>query len=107
VSTVCVRTVSAAAVFAAAVAVCAAVRREREVRRRLARESASARLMAGCAHRDNEALRRDLEVFRRRLNLELAGRQVVAEADQVLTEALATHTDSDSIDPFSEGGPTA
>ena len=72
----------------------------------MARESASARLMAGCAHRDNDALRGQLEVFRRRLDLELAGRRVVAEADQVLSEALAAHTtDSDSIDPFSEGGP--
>jgi hypothetical protein len=57
--------------------------------------------MAGCAHRDNEALRVQLEVFRRRLDLELAGRLVVAEADQVLSEALAVHTTQ--IDP--EGGP--
>lgn len=97
----CVRTVSvsAAAVFAAAAAVYAGARREREARARLVREAASSRLMAGCAHRDNEALREQLKAFRRRMDLELAGRLVVAEADRVLSEALATH-----IDPTSEGG---
>ena len=101
VSTVCVRTVSAAAVLTAAAAVYAGVRRERGLRARLVRESASSRLMAGCAHRDNDALRVQLEGFRRRIELEVAGRQVVAEADRVLDEALAVQIRQ--IDP--EGGP--
>ena len=100
VSTVCVRTFSAAAVLTAAAAVYAGVRRERAERARLAREAASSRLMAGCAHRDNEALRNQLERFRRRLDVELAGRAVVAEADRVLDEALAVQIRQ--IDP--EGG---
>ena len=97
----CVRTVSTAAVFAAAVAVCAAVRRERALRR-LRREAVSERLMAGCQSRDNEALRDQLMAFRRRIDLEMAGRAVVQEADQVLSDALAAH--NTRIDPTSEGG---
>lgn len=100
VSTVCVRTFSAVAVLSAAAAAFVGVRRERAVRARLAREAASSRLMAGCAHRDSEALRVQLEGFRRRMQLEVAGRQVVAEADRVLDEALAVQIRQ--IDP--EGG---
>lgn len=96
------RTLSAAAAFAAAVAVYALVCRDR---RRLRREAVSQRLMAGCQSRDNDALRRELEAFRRRIDLELAGRAVVQEADQVLSDALAAH--NTRIDPTSEGGAAA
>lgn len=51
--------------------------------------------MAGC-------LAGDLAAFRARVELEAAERAVVAEADRVLSAALAVH----SIDPQSpEGGP--
>lgn len=93
-----VRTVSAAAVLAAAVLVYAAVRRDRRMHRELARERAAAtssRLMAGCVVRD-------LDAFRSRMDLALAQRAVVAEADRALDEALALH----SINPYDpEGGP--
>jgi hypothetical protein len=56
------RSVSAAAVLAAAVCVVVLVRRDLELRRRLVRERATSRLTAGCLHRD-------LDVFRRRLDL--------------------------------------
>jgi hypothetical protein len=60
-----VRSVSAAAVLtAAAVVVCVLVRRRD---RRLRREAAVHRLVAGCAHRDNAVLLEQLDVLRRRL----------------------------------------
>lgn len=92
----CARTVWAAAAFAAAVAVCALVRRDRMLRRRLAREAAASRLTAGCLHRD-------LDAFRARIEAAAVQRAVVAEADRVLSEALAVHTTQ--IDPYTEGGP--
>lgn len=95
----CARTCWAAAVLAAAVAVYALVERDR---RRLQRSVTAERLMAGCASRDSDALRTQLEVFRRRMDLEVAGRRVVAEADEVVSQALAAHT---HIDPYMEGGP--
>ena len=91
--------VSAAAVLAAAVAVYA-VLRERD--RRLRREAAAQRQMAGGAHRDTVALREQLEVFRRRLNPLLAQQAVIAAAGLVLDDAL--HHDT-RIDPTTEGGP--
>lgn len=95
------RTLTAAAVLAtAAVVVYAAVRRDRRLRERLAEERAAAtsqRLMAGC-------VLRDLSAFRTRVDLALAERAVVAEADQVVSQALAVHL----IDPYDpEGGPAA
>lgn len=92
-----VRTVTAAAALAAAVLVYAVVRRDRRLHKQLAREraaSTAARLMAGCTYRD-------LEAFRYRMDLAMAQRAVIAEADQTLTEALATY----STDPTTEGGP--
>lgn len=92
-----VRSVTAAAVLAAAVLVYAAVRRDRRLHRQLAQErvaATSSRLMAGCVYRD-------LNAFRRRIDLAAAQRAVVDAADRVLDEALATH----SIDPTQEGGP--
>ncbi len=62
------RTVSAAVAFAAAVAVYALVQARD---RRLRREAVSQRLMAGCAARDNVALRGQLDVFRLRLSREV------------------------------------
>jgi hypothetical protein len=85
----------AAAALAAAVAVCAVVRRERRLHAQLARERAAARLTAGCLHRD-------LEAFQARIGAVLAQQAVLAEADQVLTAALAGTT---QIDPSTEGGP--
>lgn len=69
-----VRTVTAAAVFTAAAAVYVAVLVRQE--RRLRREAVVQRLMAGCAHRDNEALREQLEGFRLRLGPLLAAPSV-------------------------------
>ena len=89
------RTAMAAAALAAAVAVCAVVRRERRLHAQLARERAAARLTAGCLHRD-------LEAFQARIGAVLAQQAVLAEADQVLTAALAGTT---QIDPSTEGGP--
>jgi hypothetical protein len=64
VSAVMARTVSAAAVFTAAVVVYGLLlRRER----RLRREAVSQRLVAGCTARDVVALRDQLEVFRARV----------------------------------------
>jgi hypothetical protein len=85
----------AAAALAAAVAVCAVVRRERRLHAQLARERASSRLTAGCLHRDMEA-------FQHRIGAVLAQRAVLAEADQVLTAALAHTT---RVDPHEKGGP--
>lgn len=95
-----VRTVTAAAAFAAAVAVYGLVQRRRA--RMLRREAAAQRLMAGCAWRDNAALHAELEVFRRRLAPLLAQQAVVAAAGRVVAEALAARTDR--IDPSQEGG---
>ena len=94
-SVVLTRTALAAAALAAAVAVCAVVRRERRLHARLARERAASRLTAGCMHRD-------LEAFQSRLAAAMAQRAVLAEADQVLTVALAQTT---SVDPHEKGGP--
>lgn len=91
-------TATAAAVFTAAVAVYALARRERrmrELRRVLAREQASHRLMSGC-------LVRDLEVFRRRIDPLLAQQSVLASAGLVLDDALSAH---DHTTPPMEGGP--
>lgn len=93
-----VRTLSAAAVLAAAaVVVYAVVRRERRLCLELERARAAAvseRLMAG-------TVQLDFAAFRRRIDGAVAERLVVAEADQVLSQALALH----SIDPQVEGGP--
>lgn len=62
----------------------------------MARERATARLTAGCLHRD-------LEAFRARVQEVAAQQEVVAEAEQVLNEALAAHRVY--IDPTTEGGP--
>lgn len=88
----------AVVVFTAAAA--AFVVRRREVRWR--REVVSERLMAGCAVRDSVALRGELERFRRRLDVELAGAAVVSAAAGVVDEAWASAPSR--IDPFSEGG---
>lgn len=89
------RTAMAAAALAAAVAVYALVRRERRLHAQLARERASSRLTAGCLHRD-------LEAFQHRIGAVLEQRAVLAEADQVLTDALAHTT---QVDPHEKGGP--
>ena len=91
--------VSAVAVLAAAVAVyaLAVARRNRELRRQLATEGASHRLMAGC-------LVRDLERFRHRLNHAMAQHAVLAAAGLVLDESLARH-DHNSTPPTEGGGP--
>ncbi|MEV5451538.1 hypothetical protein [Streptomyces sp. NPDC052535] len=86
-------------VFTAAAAAFVVVRR-RESRWR--REAVSERLMAGCAVRDSAALRSELDRFRRRLDVELAGAAVVSAAGAVVDEAWASATSR--IDPFSEGG---
>jgi hypothetical protein len=89
---VAVRTVSSAvAVLAVAAAVLVVVSRER----RLRREAASCRLMAGCAHRDNAALWEQLEVFRQRV-------RTAAADDGPATESLSVST---PIDPTVGGGP--
>ena len=92
--------VSAVAVLAAA-AVAVGVVRRREAR--LRREAVSERLMAGCASRDNEALRAQLAVFRLRLEREVARSSVLSVAGAVVDEALAASPSR--IDPFSEGEP--
>ncbi len=89
----------AVVVFTAAAAAFVVVRR-REVRWR--REVVSERLMAGCAVRDSVALRGELDRFRRRLDVELAGAAVVSAAVGVVDEAWASAPSR--IDPFSEGG---
>ncbi|WP_329474213.1 hypothetical protein OIE75_41230 (plasmid) [Streptomyces sp. NBC_01723] len=91
--------VSAVVVLAAAAAAVVVVRR-REVRWR--REAVSERLMAGCAVRDSEALRLELDRFRRRLDVELAGAAVVSAAGVVVDEAWASAPSR--IDPSQEGG---
>jgi hypothetical protein len=90
--------VSAAAVLTAAVAVYALHQacRNRYLRRRLARERASHRLVAGC-------MARDLETFRRRMHLVLVQHAVIAAAGLVLDESLARH-DHKTFPP-TEGGP--
>ena len=59
--------------------------------------------MAGCASRDNEALRRELDRFRLRLEREVARSSVLSVAGAVVDEALAASPTR--IDPSSEGGP--
>jgi hypothetical protein len=81
----------AAAVLAAAVVVCALVRRDR----RLRREVVSQRLMAGCAHRDNAALVAQVEAFERRLG------SLLGAGDGDLDEVAGF----ESVLP-QEGGPT-
>lgn len=88
----------AVVVFTAAAA--AFVVRRREARWR--REVVSERLMAGCAVRDMAALRGELERFRRRLDVELAGAAVVSAAAGVVDEAWASAPSR--IDPSQEGG---
>lgn len=95
-SVVYVRSITAAAALAAAAAVCAAVLRVRRLRRCLARERATARLTAGCLHRD-------LDAFRSRIEGLVAQRSALDEADLVLDAALAAH--HVYIDPTTEGGP--
>lgn len=85
--------------FTAAAAAFVVVRR-REARWR--REAVSERLMAGCAMRDTAALRGELDRFRRRLDVELAGAGVVAAAAGVVDEAWASAPSR--IDPSQEGG---
>ncbi|MGW0014618.1 hypothetical protein ACWDVX_33320 [Streptomyces tendae] len=58
--------------------------------------------MAGCAMRDTAALRGELDRFRRRLDVELAGAGVVAAAAGVVDEAWASAPSR--IDPSQEGG---
>lgn len=95
------RSFTAAAALAAAVVVSAVWHRRC---RRLRREAVAERLMAGCALRDNAALAREVERFRRRMDAVLAQREVLREADLVLTAALDGTTE---IDPSTEGGPAA
>lgn len=90
-----VRTATAAAVFTAAVAVYALARRDRRIRRQLARERATHRLMSGC-------LVRDIEAFRSRMNHTVAQQAVLTAAGLVLDDALAHH---DHSTPPTEGGP--
>ncbi|MBZ6211595.1 hypothetical protein KVH31_34435 [Streptomyces olivaceus] len=92
--------VSAVAVLAAAAVAVVVVVRRREVRWR--REAVSERLMAGCAVRDAETLRGELERFRSRLERELAGAAVVSAAGVVVDEAWASAPSR--IDPSQEGG---
>lgn len=89
---------AAVVVFTAAAA--AVVVRRREAR--LRREVVSERLMAGCAVRDTAALRGELDRFRRRLDVELAGAAVVSAAAGVVDEAWASAPSR--IDPSQEGG---
>jgi hypothetical protein len=92
--------VSAVVALAAAAAVSLVAVRRREARLRC--RAASAELMAGCAHRDGEALRVQLEGFRRRLDRELAAASVLSAAGLVVDEAWASAPSR--IDPSSEGG---
>lgn len=93
------RTLYAAAVLAAAVAVYA-VWRERD--RRLRRAAVSERLMAGRVQADNAALRHELDRFRRRIEPVLAQPEPVVPAAEVPGDALAH---SESISAPLEGGP--
>jgi hypothetical protein len=90
-------TATAAAVLTAAVAVYAlhVSCRNRRLRRLLASERVSSRLMTGC-------LVRDLAEFRRRLGHAMAQQAVLAAAGLVLDDALSAH---DSTTPPTEGGP--
>jgi len=104
------RTISAAVAFAAAVAVCVAVRRYRGLHRVLQRERAAARLMDGRLHCDVEALRERLTAAMARQEAE---RAVLLEAGLVVDRALAVHGSrlndpNDPIDPYDplEGGPS-
>jgi hypothetical protein len=96
VTAVAVRSVSAVAVIAAAV-VLVWVSRDR----RLRRQAAAQRLMAGCAHRDVAALSAQVEEFRQRL-------VVVAEPPPCENAGPPAREDvmtSARIDPPMEGGP--
>ena len=101
------RTISAAVAFAAAVAVCVAVRRYRSLHRVLQRERAAARLMDGRLHCDVEALHTRLTAAMARQEAE---RAVVLEACRTVDQALAVHGAqlSDPNDPYDplEGGPS-
>lgn len=98
------RTLTAAAALAAAVVVSVLVHRRLERRRRARGRLAAERLMAGCTERDNDALRKELQSFRRRMDVQMAQAAVVAEAERAVDVALASYTTR--IDPYSEGGPT-
>lgn len=95
------RSFTAAAALAAAVAVSVVVVRRRC--RRLRREAVAERLMAVRMCEDNAALSREVERFRRRMDVVLAQREVLREADQVLESALA----GTWIDPNSTEGEAA
>jgi hypothetical protein len=97
VTAVAVRSVSAVAVIAAAVAI-VLVSRDRRLRRQVAAQ----RLMAGCAHRDVAALSAQVEEFRRRLVV-AAGPPPCEGAGQAVREDVMTT--STRIDPPMEGGP--
>ncbi|WP_167343975.1 hypothetical protein [Streptomyces violaceorubidus] len=90
----------AAVVVLTAAAAAVVVVRRREARLRC--RAVSAELMAGCAHRDSEALRVQLEGFRRRLDREIAEASVLSAAGLVVDEAWASAPSR--IDPSSEGG---
>jgi hypothetical protein len=94
VTAVAVRSALAVAVVAAAVVL---VARDR----RLRRESVSARLMAGCAHRDSAALAAQLEEFRLRV-CTAAADEMPAASDPAGEEVLSVST---PIDPTVGGGP--
>lgn len=94
------RTVQAAAVLAAAVVVCGLVQQEARCRR-ARREAVAERLMAGCVVRNRAVLLADVDAFRRRLGLLLEREAVLASADAVLEDALASWA---RIDPTVEGG---
>jgi hypothetical protein len=107
VSVVPVRTFTAAAALAAAVSVSAAVYVLMQRRcRRLEREAAAQRLMAGCETRDNAALHAQVLEFRRRLDREI-GRQAAAPVSAAAgsapdDEVLARST---RMEPTTGGGP--
>jgi hypothetical protein len=93
-----VRPIAVAAVFTAATVCCVLVVRHEHVRRVLIRERAAHRLADARLHGD-------LAVFRCRLDAAVGGeeatRALLAEADLILDEALAS---SGVTDPY-EGGP--
>jgi ribosomal 50S subunit-associated protein YjgA (DUF615 family) len=93
------RTFTAAAALAAAVAVSAAVHRYRRLHRTLARERAAHRITDGCLHRDVAAFQTRIDGL---LAQQEDRRAVLAEAGQVVDDALATHHTNR---PHTEGGP--
>jgi hypothetical protein len=92
-----VRTVTAAAALAAAVAVYAVVRRDRRLHRQLRRERAASRLTEGCLHRD-------LAAFRLRLDAAVAQHAVADEAARRAEDVLPTPSRIHPHHP--EGGPS-